>query len=165
LACQGDAPALAHLAEVTFRDTFGLANRDADMDAHCRESYRPDRQAEEIARPDGLTLLCEHEAGLIGFAQLRWQKPPPCMPPSAAEIQRLYVVKAWHGKGIAQTLMHAGLDAIRQRGFQYAWLGVWEHNARASAFYRKFGFVAVSEHVFQLGEDPQRDVLMVCPLR
>jgi ribosomal protein S18 acetylase RimI-like enzyme len=41
-----------------------------------------------------------------------------------------------------------------------AWLGVWEHNPRAIAFYRKSGFVEVGDHVFPVGRDPQRDVVM-----
>jgi len=40
------------------------------------------------------------------------------------------------------------------------WLGVWEHNPRAIAFYRKWGFEAVGEHVFVVGTDPQRDLVM-----
>ncbi|MDQ2855211.1 MAG: GNAT family N-acetyltransferase, partial [Acidobacteriota bacterium] len=40
------------------------------------------------------------------------------------------------------------------------WLGVWEHNGRARAFYRKWKFVEFGEHIFQLGEDPQNDILM-----
>ena len=40
-------------------------------------------------------------------------------------------------------------------------LGVWEHNPRAQAFYRKWGFERVGEHVFQMGDDPQIDWWMV----
>jgi ribosomal protein S18 acetylase RimI-like enzyme len=40
------------------------------------------------------------------------------------------------------------------------WLGVWEENPRAIRFYQKLGFVEFGEHIFQLGDDAQRDVLM-----
>ena len=40
------------------------------------------------------------------------------------------------------------------------WLGVWEFNPRAQAFYRKHGFYEVGKHIFQLGADAQTDVLM-----
>ena len=40
------------------------------------------------------------------------------------------------------------------------WLGVWEYNPRAIRFYEKHGFVEVGSHVFQLGKDPQIDLLM-----
>ena len=40
------------------------------------------------------------------------------------------------------------------------WLGVWEFNPRAQAFYEKYGFYEVGRHIFQLGSDPQTDLLM-----
>ena len=40
------------------------------------------------------------------------------------------------------------------------WLGVWEHNRRALAFYRKRGFKVVGAHIFQVGDDAQNDLLM-----
>jgi diamine N-acetyltransferase len=40
------------------------------------------------------------------------------------------------------------------------WLGVWEHNARAIAFYTKCGFIDVGEHAFFVGGDEQTDRVM-----
>ena len=51
-------------------------------------------------------------------------------------------------------------EALQQRGSTTAWLGVWEHNPRAIAFYRKWGFTPVGEHCFAVGDDPQRDVIL-----
>lgn len=156
-----DAGALARLAERTFRATFGGANRAEDMDAHCRNSYSAARQADEIARIDGATLLGLANDTLIGFIQLRWGTVPSGIAARAAgEIQRLYVDTPWHGQGLANALLQAGLAVLRAHHLDHVWLGVWEHNPRARAFYRKCGFVDVGEHVFQLGDDPQRDVLM-----
>ena len=55
--------------------------------------------------------------------------------------------------------MEAALDAARTRGAQTIWLGVWERNARAVAFYRKSGFTRIGEHDFLLGNDVQTDWL------
>jgi len=57
-------------------------------------------------------------------------------------------------------LLSDALTVLREQHLEHVWLGVWEHNPRARAFYRKCGFIDVGEHVFQLGDDPQRDVLM-----
>lgn len=93
--------------------------------------------------------------------RLRWCDAPDCVAAqSPGEIQRLYVVDAWHGKGIAQDLMHACIREMEARGSDVAWLGVWERNPRAISFYRKFGFVEVGDHFFSLGNDPQRDIVM-----
>lgn len=164
-ATRRDAAPLSRLAEATFRSTFGAANTDDDMALHCCTSYGEAIQAEEIANPAMLTLLSEGDEGLVGFAQLRWDGAPTCVAArSPGEIQRLYVADAWHGKGIAQSLMRACIEEMEARGSDVIWLGVWEHNPRAIAFYRKFGFVEVGEHVFPVGNDPQRDIVMARPV-
>jgi RimJ/RimL family protein N-acetyltransferase len=56
--------------------------------------------------------------------------------------------------------MNACIDVMRDRRSDVVWLGVWERNPRAIAFYRKFGFVEVGDKVFPLGTDPQRDIVM-----
>lgn len=157
----GDARALATLAERTFRDAFAALNTPQDTDLHCRTAYGEAILAREILDPDKVTLLCEQDGALVGYAQVRWGKAPPFVVADApGEIQRLYVSSECHGTGVAHALMEACLCEIRARRLDVAWLGVWEHNPRAIAFYRKLGFVEVGEHVFRVGNDPQRDVVM-----
>ena len=156
-----DAAALAELAERTFRDAFASQNRAEDMDAHCRKHYGEGIQAAEIGDPDRTTLVCEQGNELVGYGQLRWGNRPSCvLAAKPAEIQRLYVSSEWHGKGVAHALMNSLLDVALARGADAAWLGVWERNARALAFYEKFGFRLVGEHAFVLGEDRQRDFIL-----
>ena len=160
-ALRADAIALAHLAESTFRDTFAADNTAGNMDLHCRRHYGEAIQGAEITDPGRVTLLAEHEEKLVGFAQVRWGIAPACIASAnPGEIQRLYVDRDWHGKGVARVLMSASLEAIGSRGSDVAWLGVWERNERAIAFYRKFGFAPVGSHVFPVGTDPQRDIVM-----
>jgi ribosomal protein S18 acetylase RimI-like enzyme len=131
------------------------------MDAHCRGSYSEDFQAQEIASPDMVTLLAERGEELIGFAQLRWGEAPSFVGGnSLGEIQRMYVASHWHGKGVAQALMAACIEQGKVYGSDVVWLGVWERNHRAIAFYRKLGFVERGDHVFLLGHDRQRDIVM-----
>ena len=49
----------------------------------------------------------------------------------------------------------------RRRGARELWLGVWERNARAQAFYRKCGFEKVGTQIFVVGTDPQTDHVMM----
>jgi ribosomal protein S18 acetylase RimI-like enzyme len=160
-----DAKQLSALAEQTFRDSFAAMNTPEDMALHCRTSYSELIQAEEISNPNMVTLLCEQGQTLIGFAQLRWGEAPSCVVADApGEIQRLYVVNDWHGKGVARDLMNACIDEISSHRSDVVWLGVWERNPRAIAFYRKLGFLEVGERVFPLGSDPQRDLVMARPV-
>ena len=157
-----DALELSKLAEGTFRATFGAVNTAEHMELHCRESYSQDIQAAEISNSQILTLLGENDGSLIGYAQMRWGKVPECVVAQRpAEINRLYVAEQWHGKGIAQELMNACIEAAQECGSDAVWLGVWERNLRAISFYRKLSFIEVGDHTFQLGGDPQRDIVMV----
>lgn len=156
-----DAKNLAALAEETFRDTFGNVNTVENMNLHCQSSYGELIQQAEISNNNMLTLVCVDNGKLIAFAQLRWSEVPDCISAqSAGEIQRLYVAKSWHGKGVAQELMTACLNELERRNADVVWLGVWDQNPRAITFYKKSGFVEVGDHVFTLGTDPQRDIIM-----
>ncbi|EIV7933103.1 TPA: GNAT family N-acetyltransferase, partial [Klebsiella pneumoniae] len=105
-ASPSDAEELAILAERTFRKTFEADNTQKDMDLHCQASYSTDIQLHEILRQDWITLVCEYESKLIGYAQLRWEEFPPCVNSiHAGEILCLYVDEPYHGKGFAQALM------------------------------------------------------------
>ena len=160
-ATLSDAHALAALAERTFRDTFATQNSPQNMDAHCRTHYGEALQSAEIASTDHVTLVVEAGGVLLAYAQLRWGTAPACVSGAqAGEIRRFYVDAPWLGKGISHALMQACLEAVQERGSTTAWLGVWEHNPRAIAFYRKWGFTPVGEHCFAVGDDPQRDVIL-----
>lgn len=157
-----DAKALSELAEATFRATFGAMNTVEHMELHCQNSYSEQIQSAEISNPRMITLLSEDGNRMIGYAQMRWGSAPDCVSSTnPAEVQRLYVVQEWHGKGIAQALMNACIEEIKHRGSDAMWLGVWEHNPRAISFYKKSGFAQMGDHVFPLGGDPQRDIIMV----
>jgi RimJ/RimL family protein N-acetyltransferase len=56
-------------------------------------------------------------------------------------------------------------DAAHELGGRTLWLGVWERNPRAIAFYEKCGFRDVGSHDFWVGNDCQTDRIMVTELR
>lgn len=161
LAGPEDASAVAGFAERSFRETFGPDNRPEDMDAYCAATYAIERQREELAAPDRVTLLAEIDGGLAGYAQLRDGPAPACVTgPGPIEILRFYVDSRWHGQGVARALMAETLARARAVGRRTIYLAVWERNARAIAFYRKAGFETVGAQPFQLGKDLQTDKIM-----
>jgi len=164
-AIESDASALAQLAECTFREAFAADNSHADMDKHCRTNFRADVQQLEIEDANTVTILAETDAELIGFAQVRLFSPKDCVPGSAAsELYRIYVAGKWHGRGAAQQLMTEVMSRVIDANSDWMWLGVWEHNSKAIAFYQKWQFEAVGEHSFLLGNDLQRDLIMATTL-
>jgi ribosomal protein S18 acetylase RimI-like enzyme len=161
-AVAADAAPLAAFGERTFRVTFAADNDARDLDMYLAEAYNAAQQAAEIADPSFLTLIAELAGMMAGFAQLRDGAAPSCVEgPMPVELLRFYVDHAFHGRGIAQSLMNNTYAEARRRGARTLWLGVWERNERAKAFYRKCGFVDVGSHIFVVGSDPQTDRLMV----
>lgn len=161
-----DAAPLATLAERTFRDAFAIHNSTEDMDAHCARCFGTGIQSKEIADPRLITLVAESDGHMAGYSQLQPSLPNDCVTGDRpAELKRLYVASAWHGRGVAHELMRFVFSAVAGVQGDCVWLGVWEHNSRAIAFYRKFGFRIVGSHDFMLGRDLQRDLIMVAPVQ
>lgn len=160
-----DASELAELAARTFHETFADDNRPEDMALHLATAYGLAQQHAELTSPDTTTLVAEADARLIAYAQLRTSEAPECVRGEApVELWRFYVSQEWHGRGVAQALMRRVEAELSRRGGRTLWLGVWERNDRAQAFYRKAGFVDVGSHVFTVGTDAQIDRILERPL-
>ena len=165
LALLTDALDLSRFAARTFEETFAHSTSPADMAAYLASHYSPGIQRAEIEDARTTTLIASDGSNLVGYAQIRDNDVPECVTDRGAiELVRLYVDRGWHGRGLATALMTRAEAAARERGAGTMWLGVWENNHRASAFYRKHGYAEVGEHVFLLGQDAQRDLIMSKPL-
>lgn len=160
-----DAAALADLARDTFFDTFASTNDAGDMALYLERAYGVPQQTAELTDSGVITLLVEENGEAVAYAQLRAGNVPDCVPGAEpVELWRFYVSRPWHGRGIAQQLMLRVVAEAGAMGAKTLWLGVWERNPRARAFYGKCGFIDVGEHVFLFGSDPQTDRVMVRPL-
>lgn len=156
-----DANLLADLGARTFLETFAADNTSEDMAAYLAANFNTAQQTAELADPAATFLIAEVEGVAAGYAKLRAGEPAEGIEGSRPiELVRLYASREWLGRGVGGALMQACLDEARRAGHETIWLGVWERNARAQAFYRKWNFRAVGEHEFQLGSDSQRDILM-----
>lgn len=159
---ESDATALAELAARTFQETFAADNRPEDMALHLSRAYGTSQQERELHDPDITTLLAEVDGQLAGYAQIRVGTVPDSVTvESPVELWRFYVARGWHGQGIAQSLMRRVELEAHRRGGRTLWLGVWERNARAMAFYFKTGFRDVGSQVFMVGTDAQTDRILV----
>ena len=160
-ATDDDASRLAEFARRTFIETFGPDNTAEDMALHVAKSFGADIQLSEIRDPAMSTLVVELGATMAGFAQVLEGPAPACVTGDAPiELRRFYVDRPFHGRGIARALMHAVDGVARTLGGRTLWLGVWERNPRAIAFYTKCGFVDVGAHAFIFGTEEQTDRVM-----
>jgi ribosomal protein S18 acetylase RimI-like enzyme len=164
-ATAADAAVVADLARRTFYDTFAATNDATDMALYLSSAYGVDQQTRELNDRDITTLLVEVAGQAVGYAQVRGDHVPDCVTgPSPVELWRFYIDRGWHGRGIAQALMEQVRATARARGAKTLWLGVWERNHRARAFYAKCGFTGAGEHIFLFGTDPQTDLVLVTAL-
>lgn len=164
-ATAADAAVVADLARRTFYDTFAATNDATDMALYLSSAYGVDQQTRELNDRDITTLLVEVAGQAVGYAQVRGDHVPDCVTgPSPVELWRFYIDRGWHGRGIAQALMEQVRATARARGAKTLWLGVWERNHRARAFYAKCGFTGAGEHIFLFGTDPQTDLVLVTTL-
>lgn len=156
-----DVELLAELGRRTFSDTFAVDNNPEDMSDYLASAFSREQQAAELADPDSLFLIAESERKAVGYAMLRsgnvLEEVTGAKP---IELVRLYVSRESLGSGVGAALMQACISEAKQGGYETVWLGVWEHNHRAQKFYRSWNFQEIGTHVFQLGNDPQTDLLM-----
>jgi ribosomal protein S18 acetylase RimI-like enzyme len=165
-ASPGDNVLLAELGARTFQDTFGPANTAEDMADYVSRSFSPSQQQAELSDPSTVFLIAQAGEEVVGYARLR-QGPAPAQVRASmgVEIVRLYAIQERIGRGVGHALMQACLDRADGQGNDVIWLDVWEHNGRARAFYRKWGFEDMGTQPFQLGNDLQNDILMARPVR
>lgn len=160
-----DNKLLAEIGAETFSDSFAADNTPENMAAYLAASFSPEKQGRELADPRARFLIAEAGNEVAGFAHLKFGGAPAAVASqNPMEIARIYARKPWIGRGIGARLMARCLREAESAGCDVVWLGVWEKNPRAIAFYAKWGFAEVGEHHFQLGDDLQRDLLLAKPV-
>jgi GNAT superfamily N-acetyltransferase len=158
-----DPKVLTDLAYTTFWDAFAHHPKNApdDLNHYMRQAFNLEQTTKELDDENSLFLIAEIDGEAAGYAKLITNTIEDGITAERPiELNRLYSHQQFLGKGIGQALMDACLDRAKADGHDVMWLGVWEFNPRAQRFYEKNGFRVVGSHVFQLGEDPQTDLLM-----
>ena len=160
-ATPADARLLAELALTTFIETFARDNTRENMALYMAKSFGEAIQHDELADPRTVVFFAERDGETVGYTMLRDGPPPDARDDAEAiEIARLYSATHLIGAGVGATLMRRCIDEAVARGRRTLWLGVWERNARAIAFYRRWGFTDVGSQYFMLGDDRQTDRVM-----
>lgn len=163
-----DVDVLVRIARESFYGAFAPfpENSPEDLKSYMDRAYTAEALAAELADGDVTYFVAEIERQLVGYAKLkRNSREEGVSGYNPIELCRLYNMKEFIGKGIGKALMLKCLEFAGENRHDAIWLGVWEDNANAINFYRRFGFEKCGEHVFQLGEDPQTDWLMQLMLK
>lgn len=166
-----DAKELAALALQTFVDTYAADNDPSNMQTHCEQYFGETQQHAEIIDTTCAVLLAYADQELVGYALVTQSEAPDCIKnlinvetDKTICLKRFYVLKNWHGKGIASPLMKAILDISKSWNGQHLWLTMWEYNQRALSYYQKAGFTLAGETEFYFGTEIQKDFVFIKPL-
>ena len=162
IAGKPDAAIIADLSRRTFYDTFAPHNTAENMELFLNTQFTRKQLIQQVGARGNTFLLARLGGTPVGYARLfeGAEVPGTLAGTRAIEIARIYAERNVIGKGIGRTLMQACIDLARQKGMEWIWLGVWEHNHRAIAFYEKMGFAIFDRHIFLLGQDVQYDWCM-----
>ena len=144
---------LQHISRRTFSETFAKDNTAEDMERYLEEKLSIDELSREYSDARSTFYFAVDGDETIGYLKVNHAS-------DELEIERIYVLQDHHGCGIGQLLLDRAIELAKKANCHSIWLGVWEHNPRAIRFYEKNGFVPYDSHVFKLGNDEQRDVLM-----
>ena len=156
-----DVLALSVMARQTFYDTFTGTCTDVDMQGFLDRFYSEEQLGKELLNKNNFFFFAEAGGALVAYLQFMedYSNFSEIKKWKALELKRIYVLKEFHGKGIAQKLMDFYLNVAAEKKYEVVWLGVWEHNIRAQKFYEKYGFKNSGyTHNFPIGNTPQTDI-------
>ena len=158
-ATAADAALLSRLGAETFTETFGHLytpeNLAAFLTNHAVENWE-----RELADPRYTIRLAEQDGQAVAFAKLGPPGLPFAVTGPTAELKQFYVLKPWHGTGVAPALMDWVLAESRARGAGQLFLSVFVDNHRAQRFYARYGFEAVGSYAFMVGTHADEDIIM-----
>jgi len=151
------------ISRSTFAQTFDEHNNPEDMQAYLDNSFSNEKLTEELNNKNSAFYFAidNNLNTVVGYLKVNTgdaQSEKKDL--NAFEIERIYVDKAYFGKKVVQLLFVKAIEIAKSKKVSYVWLGVWEENHRALAFYTKNGFIPFDKHIFKLGNDEQSDILM-----
>jgi ribosomal protein S18 acetylase RimI-like enzyme len=152
---------LKHISQTTFLETFGDLNSAANMQNYLDNNLSIEQLSNELTNPDSEFYFAEINNEIIGYLKVNYNNAQTENKlQNALEIERIYVLKEFHGKKIGNVLIEKVFEIANKKAVDSIWLGVWEQNHRAISFYTKYGFEIFDKHIFKLGNDIQTDLLM-----
>lgn len=146
----------------TFDETFRHQNSSENMDTYLAKAFDLDQVKKEVSNSMSQFYLAYLEDKVAGYLKINiGDAQSEEMGNTALEIERIYVHRLFQQRGIGRCLFNKALDIAVQGNKDKLWLGVWEKNQKAIAFYEKLGFIQIGTHAFYMGDEEQIDFIMV----
>ena len=156
-----DLGELEEISRLTFSESFSEVNDPDNFALYLDTNFSPEVLTNEINNPNSTFYLVKLGDESVAYFKTNTGKAQT--EPNhddGLEVERIYVTKAYHRRGIGQRMLQKAEDLARSLGKKYIWLGVWKENPEAIQFYQKMGFAKIGVHAFQLGNEAQIDYMM-----
>lgn len=155
-----EAEKLRVFAKTHFVATYASQNTPDNLERYLEQAFGREHFVREFSHPESVFYLVLLNQQIIGYYKAntgaaQTEKNHPL----SMEIERIYVTETLKGQGIGRKMIQHAVQTAQNQQLNYIWLGVWERNLKAIAFYEKLSFERIGVHDFQLGDEVQRDYI------
>ncbi|KIL42748.1 GNAT family acetyltransferase [Jeotgalibacillus alimentarius] len=156
-----DLSVLQEISYETFNDTFKDQNSPENMKAYLEKAFTSKQLESELQQPLSTFFFILADDQPAGYLKVNIEEAQSeNMGPASLEIERIYVRKAFQKNGFGTCLLDQAIQTAIDHQKNSIWLGVWEKNEGAIAFYKRMGFEETGVHSFYMGDEEQFDLIM-----
>lgn len=153
--------ALKKIGKETFTEAFSSVNNPDDFRQYLETAFNEKQLVRELRTPGCRFFFLYFEEELAGYSKINTGKAQSEIKDAEGmEIERIYVRKAYQGRGLGACMLSRFQEMALSEGKSYLWLGVWEKNLNAIRFYKQHGFATFGKHPYYVGGDRQIDLMM-----
>lgn len=153
---------LQEISYETFDESFREQNSPENMKVYMEHAFNLDQLKKELLNESSQFYFVSYEDEVAGYVKLNTgSAQTEEMGEDALEIQRIYIKSRFQKLGIGKYLINETLRIAQENNKKKVWLGVWEKNDNAIAFYNRMGFVQTGAHAFYMGDEEQTDYIMM----
>tara|TARA_R110001583_G_scaffold51161_11_gene159773 strand:+ start:5577 stop:6092 length:516 start_codon:yes stop_codon:yes gene_type:complete len=152
---------LHNISISTYRDTFAESNSEALMQQYFNDSLTVEKLTMELNVVGSTFYFIYVNNKIAGYLKVNeGAAQTDDVAHNSLEVERFYISKQYKRLGLGKQLMAFAYSLAVQANKSSIWLGVWEDNLAALAFYQTLGFYQVGTHPFNMGGDIQTDLLL-----
>ncbi|MFC0559202.1 GNAT family N-acetyltransferase [Halalkalibacter alkalisediminis] len=156
-----DLQILQEISIETFNDTFKDQNSPENMKAYIERAFNLKQLEKELSKISSEFFFVYVDNEVAGYLKVNTNDAQSEeMGEEALEIERIYIKSNFQKHGLGKYLLNKAMEMAMERNKKKIWLGVWEKNENAIAFYKKMGFVQTAAHSFYMGDEEQTDFIM-----
>ncbi|MFJ8234923.1 GNAT family N-acetyltransferase [Ureibacillus sp. NPDC094379] len=161
-----DLQALQEISIETFNATFKDQNSPENMAAYLERAFNLNQLEKELSTTSSEFFFVSVNNEVAGYLKINIndaQSEP--MGEESLEIERIYIKSEFQKHGLGKVLLNLAIEMALKQDKKKIWLGVWEKNDNAIAFYEKMEFVQTGAHSFYMGDEEQIDLIMIKTLQ